>query len=32
MKKLRIEKYIHHQLDESFTVPLGLIRILNTLL
>lgn len=32
MKKLRIEKYIHHQLDESFTIPLGLIRILNTLL
>ena len=32
MKKLKIEKYIHNQLDESFTVPLGFIRILNALL
>lgn len=32
MKKLKIEKYIHNQLDESFTVPLGFIRILNMLL
>lgn len=32
MKKLKVEKYIHHKFEQSFTVPLGLIRILNVLL
>lgn len=32
MKKLKIEKYISGQLDESFMVPLGFIRFLKGML
>lgn len=32
MKKLKVDKYINDQLDESFTVPLAFIHILNSLL
>lgn len=32
MKKLTIEKYIQGKLDESFTVPIAFISMLNTIL
>lgn len=32
MKKLKVEKYVNDQLDESFMVPLGLIRGLKAIL
>lgn len=32
MKKLKIEKFINDQIDESFTVPLAFINVLKILL
>ncbi|WP_392551554.1 hypothetical protein RHO13_01370 [Orbus wheelerorum] len=32
MKKLIIKKFIHNELNESFTVPIAFINILNTIL